>query len=108
MYSSINEKRGLLEEVLLMDKKEFGDDTKLAKIRNAMEVGDWDLALRIAASFNRLGEHKIKITRAAESISNPDIYIQMGFDLEELKNQGILALQERFSKSWEIVNKRKG
>lgn len=90
-----------------MDKNEFGDDTKLAKIRNAMKVDDWDLALKIAASFNRLGEHKTQIKRAAESISNPDIYIQMGFNLEDLRSEGILALKERFSKSWEIVNKRK-
>lgn len=87
---------------------DIGENTKLAQIRDAMELEDWDLALKIAARFRRLGEHKMKITRAADSISHPELYKQMGFSLDELKTDGIKALKERFSKSWEIVEKKKG
>jgi hypothetical protein len=85
-----------------------GENTKLSQIRKAMELDDWDLALKIAARFRRLGEHKVKITRAAGAISHPETYQQMGYDVNEIKSAGINALKERFSKSWEIVVKRKG
>lgn len=77
------------------------DDTKLAKVRNAMREGDWDTALRLAARFQRLGEHAKAIQRAADAIAHPSIYQQIGLDPEQLKIGGIAALKERFSKSWE-------
>ena len=77
------------------------DDTKLARVRKAMRDGDWDTALRLAARFQRLGEHAQAIRRAADAIAHPSIYQQIGLDLEQLKNDGIAALKERFSKSWE-------
>jgi len=83
------------------------DDTKLARIRKAMLHGDWETALRLAARFQRLGEHAKAIRRAADTIAHPLIYQQMGLDLEKIKNDGIVALKERFNKSWEEVKKLK-
>lgn len=77
------------------------DDTKLAKVRNAMRDGDWDTALRLATRFQRLGEHAKAIRRAADAIAHPSIYQQISLDPEQLKSDGIAALKERFSKSWE-------
>lgn len=77
------------------------DDTKLAKVRKAMRDGDWDTALRLAARFQRLGEHAKAIQLAADAIAHPSIYQQIELDLEQLKVDGIAALKERFSKSWE-------
>jgi len=90
-----------------MEKQEFGENTKLAKIRKAMENEDWKIALKIASTFRRLGDQKTKIRRAAESYSNPEFYIQMGFDIEKIRTEGIDSLKERFSKSWEISNNKK-
>jgi|WetSurMetagenome_2_1015567.scaffolds.fasta_scaffold378767_2 hypothetical protein len=81
-------------------------DTKLEKIRVAMENNDWDSALKIAASFSRLGKHRDDIKRAAEFTSNPSFYSQIGYDLADIKDKGIKALKERFSRSWESVIKK--
>jgi hypothetical protein len=84
------------------------DDTKLAKIREAMEKENWEIALKIAGTFSRLGEHKEKIKRASESLENPNFYKQLGYNMAQIKEEGIIALKERFSKSWEeIKNKKK-
>jgi hypothetical protein len=77
------------------------EDTKLAKIRAAMREGDWDAAFRVAARFQRLGAGAEAIRRAADAGVNPGFYRQLGFDLDEIKHQGIAALKERFSKSWQ-------
>lgn len=79
------------------------DDTELALIRKAMGDGDWDTALRIAGKFRRLGEHSGAIKRAAQALSNPSFFKELGFDLEDVKAKGIQALKERFSKSWDEV-----
>ena len=83
------------------------DDTKLEKIRIAMEQSDWNYALKIAGTFVRLGEHKEIIQRASEAITNPKFYEQMGYDLDELKEGGIKALKERFSHSWKEVQQQR-
>ncbi len=83
------------------------DDTKLAKIRMAMENENWEDALKIAGTFARLGEQKEKIKRASESFENPSFYKQLGYDLEEIKVNGIIALKERFSNSWNKVKPKK-
>jgi len=79
------------------------DDTKLAEIRLAMESNDWETAIKIAASFVRLGKHKVAIARAAEVINRPEIYIQMGYDVDAVIDKGIIALKQRFDKSWSEV-----
>jgi hypothetical protein len=76
------------------------DDTKLARIREAMRTGDWEVALRLAARFQRLGKQGTAIRRAAAALNNPSFYRQIGRDVDRLKAEGIIALKQRFTKSW--------
>ena len=68
-----------------------------------MAEGDWPRALKLAAKFQRLGEHSTAIRRAAEASMRPDFYTELGWDLEAIQRDGIAALKERFSTSWERV-----
>jgi hypothetical protein len=70
--------------------------TKLARLQALMARGDWHGALRIAARFPRLGEHRVAIQRAWAAIVNPRLYEGMGYDLEAVKQDGIRALKERY------------
>lgn len=80
------------------------EDTKLARIRRAMRADDWDTALKAAAKFQRLGEHEEAIRRAANAVSNPGFYEQLGHDVCALRAVGIEALKARFYKSWNDVS----
>lgn len=79
------------------------DDTILAKIREAMREGDWDTALGLTARFPRLGKHAEAIQRAANARTNKRFYEQLGYDVEQIRAEGIAALKERFSSSWKEV-----
>lgn len=78
-------------------------DTKLASIRAAMAVGDWEEALRIAGRFQRLGEHSDAIRTARDALNNRRFYEQLGKDVDELVEAGVAALKARYDKSWESV-----
>lgn len=79
--------------------------TKLAKVREAMAVGDWEEAIRLACKLRSLGKYQKAIFRAKDFIGNPSLYQQMGFNREEVMAAAIAALKEKFSKSWEAVKK---
>lgn len=70
---------------------------KIDKLKNAMNNSDWEKALAIAARFPRLGNHKARIIRAHEAITNPRFYAQLGKSPAKLINDGIDALKERYS-----------
>ncbi len=70
--------------------------TKLVQLKAAMRAGDWALALRIAARFPRLGEHREAIVRGHEAYAHPQFYAQLGYDPEKLKAEGRRALVERY------------
>jgi hypothetical protein len=72
--------------------------SKLSQVRDAMRACDWELALRIAARFERLGVHAAAIRRGHEAYVNPRLYQQIGMDPEQLKAAGRQALVERFWK----------
>ncbi len=61
-----------------------------------MRAGSWELALRIAARFPRLGEHEAAIRRGHEAYTNPRFYGQLGYDPEALKEAGKQALIARY------------
>ena len=63
-----------------------------------MRDDDWALALRIAARFPRLGIHGPAIVRAHEAYSNSRFYIQLGYDVEKLKEAGRRALIEKYAR----------
>ena len=71
--------------------------TKIALLRAAFEAGDMPGALRIAARFPRLGEHKAAIVRAHEALVNPGFYRQIGRDPEALVSAGVDALRARYA-----------
>lgn len=79
-------------------------ETKLADIRRAMEIGDWERAIKIAGKFQRLGEHGDTIKSARDALNNRQFYEQMGKDVDQMVGQAIDALKERYSKSWQAVN----
>ena len=70
--------------------------TKLSKLKAAAAIGDWAGALRIAAKFPQLGEHKAEIVRAHECLVNPQFYRQLGRDPEACVAAGIAALRLRY------------
>ena len=69
---------------------------KIDILKNAMVSHEWEKALSVASRFPRLGEHKNAIVRAHEAIVNPRFYSQLGFNIQELIQEGIQALQERY------------
>lgn len=70
--------------------------TKLSKLKNAAACGNWREAVRIAARFADLGEHKGAITRAWEAYSRPAFLIQLKRDPDACIAAGISALKIRY------------
>lgn len=86
--------------------------TKLSILLKQMAAALWADALKLAASFQQLGEHKAAITRAADALKHPDFYRQLGKDPDALVQLGIAALRARYitkgtpMKKQEVVDKR--
>ena len=70
--------------------------TKLSEVKKCLAQNDLQGALRIAAKFQKLGEHKAQIVRAHEAFVRPAFYKQLGKNIEETKEAGRLALIARF------------
>lgn len=71
--------------------------TKLDTLKNAAAAQDWQGALRIAAKFADLGEHKAAIVRAHEAHSNARFAVQLGREPAADIEAGIQALCARYS-----------
>lgn len=71
--------------------------TKLSKVIAAWRAGKKEEALRIAAKFPRLGEHAAVIQRGWAAFQNPEFYKELGHDPEELFNDAIRAIKERYN-----------
>jgi len=71
-------------------------ETKIDALRKAAAAGDWRTALRIAARFPRLGEHKAAITRAWTAYQYPTFYRQLGQCADTHIAAGIAALRARY------------
>lgn len=72
---------------------------KIDQLRALMAEGNWARALSLAAKFADLGSHKERIVRGHEAGAHPGFYSQLGKDPAALVQDGILALQERYSES---------
>lgn len=72
--------------------------TKHDDLLEMMGRGDWRAALKLAAGFPVLGEHRVAIGRGWEALVRPELYRQMGKDPEELVQAGIAALKDRYQK----------
>lgn len=68
----------------------------IEKIRAAADSGDWQEALRVAAKFPELGDHRDRIQKAWSANRNPDFYRELGRDPADLFADGVAALKERY------------
>lgn len=71
--------------------------TKLEKLKSLLANGDEVGALRIAARFPDLGEHKEDITRGWAAHTCPKLYEQMGDNPQELFRLAITAIKQRYN-----------
>lgn len=69
---------------------------KIETLRQAMAEGRESDALRIAAKFPVLGEHKARITRGWEATQRPEFYRALGKDPAALVADGVAAIRERY------------
>jgi len=72
-------------------------EKKIDALLAYMRSDNWQRALRLAASFPRLGEHKGAIVRAHEVLAHPGFYSQLGFDETSILHEGIAALRARYA-----------
>lgn len=70
--------------------------TKLSIVRERMAAGQWQEAVRLAARFPQLGLERNAILDAHAAYTNPRFMVQLGKDLEALKESGRQALVQRF------------
>jgi hypothetical protein len=70
--------------------------SKASVVREHMAAGRWQEAIRIAARFPRLDRHRNAILDAHGAYTNPHFLVQLGRDIEALKQSGIAALIDRF------------
>ena len=73
-------------------------DTKLSAVQAAMQAENWRLAIRLAARFPRLGDHRNAILDAHGAYTNPRFAAQLGRDVEALKTLGRNALVARYAR----------
>jgi len=72
-------------------------EKKIDALRAYVRSGDWPRALRLAASFPRLGEERAAIVRAHEVLAHPGFYSQLGLDETGILDAGIAALRSRYA-----------
>jgi len=71
--------------------------TALEKLRRFAAAGDWRAAIKLAASWPRLGEHKEVIERAWAACSHPETYRDMGQDPDALFAAGVAAIKAKYN-----------
>ena len=67
-------------------------DTKLSAVTAAMDAGDWQRAIALAAKFPRLGAHRNAILDAHSAYTNPRFLVQIGRDVDACIDAGKSAL----------------
>ena len=70
--------------------------SKASIVREHMAAGRWQEAIRIAARFPRLDQHRAAILDAHGAYTNPRFFTQIGKNVESLKEAGRVALIDRF------------
>jgi hypothetical protein len=72
-------------------------DTKLSRVKALMAAGDTVAALRIVASFARLGEHRERIQRGWMAHTRPDFVREIGLgDPSVLVADAVASIRERY------------
>lgn len=70
--------------------------SKVDQIKAALAAGNGREALRLAAAFPYLGPRKADIRRGWEACARPELYRQMGRDVDALIATGVEAVRERY------------
>jgi hypothetical protein len=70
--------------------------SKASIVREHMAAGRWQEAIRIAARFPQLGDQRGAILDAHTAYTNPRFMVQIGKDIEAMKDVGRSALVARF------------
>lgn len=70
--------------------------SKASIVKEHMAAGRWQEAIRLAARFPRLDEHRAAILDAHGAYTNPRFLAQIGRDIAALKEAGREALINRF------------
>jgi hypothetical protein len=81
--------------------------TKLARVREAMAAGDWEVAISLASKLRSLGKYQKDIDRAKDFLNHPAMYEQLGYNRTEVIEAAIAALKSKFSKSWAAIQQGK-
>jgi hypothetical protein len=71
-------------------------ETQLSKLKQFMANGNYRSALKLAASFGRLGSHKAAIERGWAAITYPAFYVGLGQNPDALVATGLAAIRERY------------
>ena len=71
--------------------------TALQKLKDLWVAGEFRRALKLAASWPRLGNHKTPIERGWAAISNPSFYRQLGKNPYALYHTGLRAVADRYN-----------
>lgn len=71
-------------------------ETQLTKLKRFMAEGDYHSALRMAAKFGQLGTQRDAITLGWAAKTNPRFYRELGKDPDQLVQNGIKAIRERY------------
>ena len=72
-------------------------ETALSRLKKLMANGEERKALKLAASWPDLGEHKDAIRAGWAAASNPEFYRELGKSPEKLEQEGIAAIRERYN-----------
>lgn len=70
---------------------------KIDTLRELMRTNQWHKAIKFAAKFPRLGQHKDRILAASSALLSPYFYISIGKNPEIIIQDGIAALKEKYN-----------
>lgn len=70
--------------------------TALDKLKALWAAGAYRKALKLAASWPKLGDHAKAIRDGWDAASNPGLYAQMGKDPATMEAAGVAALAARY------------
>ena len=77
---------------------------KIDILRDHSRAGNWHAALRLAASWPQLGEHKVAIQQGWAALSNGRFYREIGKDPAAMVAAGQAALVARYCPQGETWN----
>lgn len=66
------------------------------KLNILMDANEWEKAIKLAAKWPDLGEHKATIQRGASALLSPNFYRQIGQNPDELIKAAKEALIARY------------